>query len=256
MTLLAARQAAFLAAVQDDTAALPAGWGARQAAGMEIYRNNYRVALVDALRDTFERTARWVGDEAFQQAAAHHIIVNPPTGWTLDDAGDGFPETLAELFAGDPEVGVLGWVEGAMHRVFGAEDAAPLDAAGFAAATAGFAAEDWEDLRLAFMPRLASRLVHHDIAAIWQALGEDGPALPDYALPQPLACHVYREGEQPVFVMAPAHEADALGAMRDGATFGELCEWLAALGDPEAAAAEAGAMLSRWLDSGMVRTIA
>lgn len=256
MSQLAARQSAFLAAIQDDEAALPPGWDARRSAGMEIYRNNYRTALVEALKDTFERTARWVGEEAFQQAAAHHIIANPPTSWTLDDAGRGFDTTLAELFPGDPEVGELGWAEGAMHRVFSAEDAVPLDGAGFAAATAGFSAEDWEGLRLNFMPRIATRLVQHDIAAIWQAMGEEDPALPHYNLTLPLTCHVYREGEQPVFVMAPAHEADGLSAMQDGATFGELCALLAGRFDPEAAAADAGAMLGRWLHMGMIRAVA
>lgn len=253
MSTLAARQSAFLAAIHDDAASLPAGWGARQAAGMAIYRNNYRVALVEALKETFARTARWVGEEAFQRAAAHHVIVNPPTSWTLDDAGQGFAETLDELFPGDPEVGELGWVEAAMHHVFSAEDAAPLDAAGFAAATSGFAAEDWDGLHLTFMPRIATRLVRHDLAAIWQATGEEDPALPDYDLPLPLACHVCREGEQPVFVMAPGHEADGISAMQDGASFGALCALLAGHFSPEAAATEAGAMLGRWLHMGLIR---
>lgn len=259
MSLLALRQSAFLAAIHDDAATLPAGWGARQAAGMEIYRNNYRVALVEALKDTFERTARWVGEDAFRQAAAHHVIVNPPTSWTLDEAGDGFAETLAELFAGDPEVAELGWVEEAMHRVFSGEDAAPLNAAGFAEATGAFAAEDWEGLRLTFMPRIATRLVRHDVAAIWQTLGEDRPTVPDHALARPIArpmaCHVYREGEQPVFVLAPAHEAEGLSAMQRGATFGQLCALLTEQFEPDAAAAEAGSMLGRWLHMGLIRAL-
>jgi hypothetical protein len=255
MTSLAVRQSAFLAAIHDEQAPLPAGWSERHAAGMAIYRNNYRVALVDALLDTFERTARWVGEEPFRQAAAHHLIVNPPHSWTLDDAGEGFDATLVELFADDPEVGELGWVEGAMHRVFGAEDAVPLDPAGFASASAGFAEADWENLRLTFMPRLSTRTVRHDLAAIWRALAEPDPVAPDYALPEPLACHVYREGEQPVFLMAPAHEALALTAMQGGASFGEVCGMLTGYFAPEAAALEAGAMLGRWLANAMVRAI-
>lgn len=256
MSLLAERQTAFLAAIHDDEAALPAGWGARQAAGMDIYRNNYRVALVEALKDTFERTARWVGEDAFERAAAHHVITCPPTSWTLDDAGNGFPETLAALFAGDPEVAELAWAELVLHRVFGAEDAEPLDAAGFAARSARFSPEDWDRLQLILMPRTATRLVHHDIAAIWRATGADHAERPGDALPGPMACHVYREGEQPVFVMAPPEEADALIAVQQGATFGELCAWLAALRDPEEAATEAGAMLGRWLSGGLIRGLA
>ena len=48
---LAQRQQAFLQAIHDDRAPLPPGWGNRQAAGMAVYRGNYRSALVAALAD-------------------------------------------------------------------------------------------------------------------------------------------------------------------------------------------------------------
>jgi hypothetical protein len=255
MISLAESQSAFIAQILDEDIPLPDGWTDRHAAGMAIYRNNYRTALVDALRATFERTARWVGDDAFRQAAAHHIITHPPSSWTLDDAGQGFDVTLVGLFAGDPEVAELAWVEWSMHRAFGAEDALPLDAAGFEGATAGFADTDWDSMRFAFMPRLATQVVHHDIAAIWRALGEEELVLPDYALDTPVACHVYREAEQPIFITAPAHESSALNAMLAGASFGELCAELTDLFNADAAVAEAGAMLSRWLHQGMIRAL-
>ena len=137
-TTLSSCQQEFLAQLLDDARTLPRAWTARHAAGMDVYRNAYRARLVDALRDTYPCTARWVGEDAFQQAAAHHAITHPPKSWTLDDVGEAFPDTLRELFAGDPEVAELGWLEWAMHRCFVAADAAPIDAAGFSAATASF----------------------------------------------------------------------------------------------------------------------
>ena len=108
---LAASQAAFMAQVLDEEATLPPAWNATQSEGMAVYRNNYRSSVVEALRSTFERTARWVGEGAFRQAAAHHIIMHPPASWTLDEAGSGFDLTCAELFANDPEVTELAWLE-------------------------------------------------------------------------------------------------------------------------------------------------
>ena len=138
MTGLMHAQQAFLACVLDDTAPAPAGWTTRQMAGLTVYRNAYRARLLDTLRDTFERTARLAGDEAFQQAAAHHLILHPPAHWTIDLAGEGFAETCAALFAGDPDVGELAWLEWAMHRAFAAPDAAPLTLNELAQATAQF----------------------------------------------------------------------------------------------------------------------
>lgn len=262
MTGLAELQTAFLAQIRDESLPLPAAWPDRAAAGMAIYRNNYRTALVDALRESFARTARWVGEEAFRQAAAHHLILHPPGSWTLDAAGLGFDATLAELFPQDPEVAELAWAEWAMLQVFGARDALPLDAAGFGAATAAFDEAGWDGLRLNFMPRLATRMVMQDLPAIWQQLEassateEDAAFVPvDAPLAAPLACHVYREGEQPVFVIAPAHEFGALTAMLTGASFGAACDSLAEQLGPEEAAQEAGAMLGRWLHQGLIEAV-
>jgi Putative DNA-binding domain len=260
MTALAAAQTAFLARIQDDSLPLPADWGERAAAGLEIYRNNYRTALVEALRETYARTARWVGAEAFGQAASHHLILHPPSSWTLDNVGLGFDETLAELFAQDPEVAELAWAEWAMLQAFGARDAAPLSAAGFAAQTVGFAEAAWEELRLAFMPGLTTRLITQNLGSIWQQLeaaSEVAEFTPVNApLAAPLACHVYREDEQPVFITAAAHEHFALTAMLAGANFGAVCELFAEQLGPDLAAPGAGAMLGRWLHQSLIEGIA
>lgn len=55
---------------------------------MDIYRNNYRSAPIDALENTYERTARLAGRDAFRQAAILHVIEHPPTSWTLDLLGE------------------------------------------------------------------------------------------------------------------------------------------------------------------------
>ncbi len=260
MTALAEVQADFIALLLDDDLPRPAGWSARMAAGLEIYRNNYRTALIEALHDSFARTARWVGEETFARAAAHHLVLYPPTSWTLDRAGLGFDQTLADLFTGDPEVGELAWAEWAMLTAFGARDAVPLSAMDFAAQSAGFDENGWEDLRLHFMPGVATRLITQDLPAIWRQLegiAETEPFAPsDAPLAAPLACHIYREGEKPVFVTAPAHEAAALTAMLAGESFGAACEMLAELLDPDVAAPEAGAMLGRWLHLGLIEQIA
>lgn len=255
MTSLAQRQAELLNNLHNEDAALPEGWSSRHTAGLAIYRNNYRSALIDALLDTFARTSRWVGEESFRKAAAHHIILNPPKGWTLDDVGLGFDVVLSELFVNDPEVSELAWTEWSMSQIFGSLNADPLTGARFAAATTNFHEDDWGSLCLNFMPRTATRIVQNDIAAIWRALNEDEIEIPEYDLAVPLACHIFREGEQPVFITAPAYEAVALEAMINGANFGQVLAVLSEQMPSETAATEAGAMLGRWIKDGMVAAI-
>lgn len=255
MTALLARQEAFLSAILDEDAALPDGWGARHQAGLEIYRNNYRTALVEALRATFERTERLVGEASFEQAAAHHCITHPPSSWTLDLAGAGFPETCDDLFANDPDVGELAALEWAMGQAFTATNAQPMALDAFAQQSAGLTEQGWADLRLGFLPGLAVLETGFDLVKLWSALAPDqGPAEP-VSLDQRQAVIVWREGERPVFVLRAKWEGDALAAMLGGASFGEACALIVAALGEEDGAAEAGAMLARWLADGIVASI-
>lgn len=255
MSGLAQRQAAVLGAILDEEAALPEGWGERQARGLAIYRNNYRSALVEALRSTFERTERLVGADAFARAAAHHCIMHPPSGWTLDLVGEGFAETCAALFAGDPDVVELAALEWAMHLAFTARDAVALTPEGFAATTAHFGESEWDRLSLALVPSLRCVAATRDLVRLWSSLAGDGDAelVP---LDAPQLAVVWREGERPVFVLRPEWEGSAINAFGADASWGEVCGTLASSLGEERGIVEAGAMLARWVAEGWVEAIA
>jgi hypothetical protein len=249
---LAARQKAFMAAILDDEASLPEGWGARHAAALEVYRNNYRASLVEALAVTFERTQAWVGEESFRRAAAHHVIAHPPGSWTIDAVGEGFDATLAELFANDLEVAELAALEWAMHRAFVAGDAAPLAVADFAARTAGFSEDDWAGLGFAFTPGAALLSVAHDVGALWNALKDEEFTAPEIGLAAPHALLVWREGLRPVFRLMEEADGAALALALGGGNFGDICAALVERLGPEEGVARAGALLGQWLQDGLL----
>lgn len=255
MTQLLRVQNDFLACLLDDSAPLPAEWDARRAAGMAIYRNAYRTRLIDVLRDTFERTARLVGDDAFNQAAAHHLITHPPKSWTIDLAGEGFAETCAELFANDADVGEVAWLEWEMHCAFTAADGEPLTLADFAAMTADFDAKQWDELRFELMPGTALRPITYDLVTLWETLPDPLLASVAEKLPKPTWALVWREGEQPVFALVSEAEGLALADVQRGGTFGGVCAALMNQFKTADAAGKAGAMLLNWLELGLVRWI-
>ncbi len=258
---LADRQEAFLAAILDGNAPMPKGWGNSQAAGMAVYRGNYRSALMGALAETYERTALYLGEGPFQQSCINHAIKHPPSGWTIDEAGAGFDTTCGELFAQNPEVAELAWLEWAMLELATAPNTQTLTPEAFSQAAAGFGDEDWGGLRLSFQPRAVSRVVNHNLTALWQALGQEGAASPDITLAEPQSCLVWREGERPTFILVEADQAPAFAAMQAGASYGDVIALLVGE-DPEPspdliqnAAMRAGAMLGKWLQEGMVVAI-
>ncbi|MCW8128382.1 DNA-binding domain-containing protein [Microbulbifer halophilus] len=252
MNALVEQQRSFMARLLDEERMLPADWNGRHAAGLAIYRNNYRTATVEALRSTFERTQRLVGESAFRRAATHHVIVNPPSSWTLDMAGEGFDETCKQLFAKDPEVAEIAWLEWAMHRAFVARDAAPLSAQAFTRICASVVDTNWEDLRLVFAPGLALAPVCHDLSRLWPSLSGAGEEPTILSLETPHHALVWRQGERPVFVLKPDIEAHMLAALENGATWGDTCATLVGELGEDTAVIEAGQMLGHWLSQGLI----
>lgn len=260
MNTLSERQDAFLASILDEGAPLPDGWGNSQAAGMAVYRGNYRSALMGALAEVYERTALLLGSKAFAQSCINHAIAHPPSGWTIDEAGEGFDETCAKLFPDRPEVAELAWVEWTMLELATAPDTQPLSPQDFAAVSAQFGDEDWGGLRLEFQPRAKARLVGHDLEALWQAIGK-GDAMTDSRLDTPATCLVSRHEERPTFTLLEADHAAAFAAMQAGANYGELIAVLLGENDDrvpqdiQSAAMRAGAMLGTWLNEGLIVAI-
>ena len=250
------RQADFMRAILDEGAPLPQGWGNSHALGLSVYRGNYRTALMSALEDTFERTGRYMGEGPFRTARINHVIANPPSHWTIDAVGEGFDRTCAELFPNNAEVAELAWLEWAMLDLVGASDEEPVTAQTFAEASAGFGDAQWMSLSLTFQSRATSRLVTHDLTALWKSLSEDGADrdLRGYETEQ--GCLVWREGERATFIMVEAANAQAFDAMQKGARYSDLIGLIAGETPDEAAigaaAQAAGAMLGRWLSEGMI----
>jgi len=228
------------------------GWDDRMQAGMAVYRNAYRARLMECMQASYDKTWSWVGDESFNAAAAHHLILNPPKSWTLDAIGLGFDETLHQLFADDPEVAELAWLEWEMQQAFVAEDVAPVDGAAFAEETSAFDDEGWTGLRLSFAPSLKVRSVQCDIAAIWSAISKEEAVSDPIALSTPAKLIVWREGLRPCFRQLDAEEGEALDMMQDGKSFGAMCDALSRSGDEDSSAARAGAMLGRWIADGLI----
>lgn len=250
---LAETQRAFQAQILTEDAPLPAAWDSpRMLSGLDVYRNAYRARLISALRTSYERVWTWIGDEAFDAAAAHHLILNPPKSWTLDDAGLGFDATLAELFPDDPEVSELAWLEWTMQTAFTAPDSEALNAASFAARTTDFSEDDWAALRLSLVPSLVVHTIHTRCADIWRAIAAQGEAPDPVLLDTSATLIVWRDGLQPRFRVLVEAEAQALSALREGRTLGDICESLIPFHGEEAAAAQAGAMLGRWIGDGMI----
>ena len=217
--------------------------------GLAVYRNAYRAQLAACLRDTFEKTWAWLGDDAFENAAQVHVSLHPPRSWTLSDYGGEFPEVLRGLYPDDAEVSELAWLDWTLRRAFDGPDAEPIE-------SDALAQVDWDTAVLDFVPTFVLGSVTTNCAAIWTAIAE-GESPPSAApLAEDAALRVWRAGLSPQYRSVDGFEFRALSLALSGLGFGEICQRLAEGEVPETAIPRLGGLLGRWLQDGLVRSAA
>lgn len=210
--------------------------------GMAIYRDAYRGRLLAALEASFPRTRRWVGRDPFQAAATHYILTRPPTSWTLDTYGSDFPALLTQLFAEDPEVGDLSWLEWAMAQAFAAPNGPIL---GFEAlAAASYQGADWDHVAFTPASGVGMRWVETPCTELWVGLDDDdstalATSIPRTPLAKPHLALVWRKDVTAHYRLVAPDEAHALAGLIAGACLGHVAH--------SATADTLGHMLAKWL---------
>lgn len=133
---------------------------------LQVYRNNMRIGLTEALRAVYPVISRLVGDGFFRYAAVQYIRCHPSTSGNLHEFGGRFADFLRSFEPASslvylPDVASLEWT---YHQVFHAAGHPPLDRLALS-----YIPEDRYG-ELAFRLHPASRLLSSDypILSIWQ----------------------------------------------------------------------------------------
>jgi hypothetical protein len=214
--------------------------------GLAVYRHAYRAQLIASLRDTFEKTWAWLGDEAFGKAARHHVEHHAPKSWTLNEYGGDFVQTLRDLYSGDPEIPELAWLDWNLRRAFDGPDADAIK-------PEALAQVDWDHAVLIFVPTLTMGEVATNSAAIWGALAEEKTPPAAERLAAPATIRIWRSGLTPKYRTIERFEQRALTLAMAGFSFADLCSLLVEDGDTNRAVQNVGAALASWLQDGLIR---
>lgn len=138
---------------------------------VQIYRNNHRISLREALAAVYPATQRLVGEDFFRQTARAYVCTVHSVSGDIHRYGDGFADFLAGLpsLADYPYLADVARLEWAYHSVFHSAQAAALDLA----ALAGVAADAYPSLRFRLQP--AARLIAsaYPLLRIWQVNLDD-----------------------------------------------------------------------------------
>ena len=159
-------QAELLEQIADPARAVEAA-PALNPAGLAVYRNNYRVGLIDTLAFIYPVCRQLVGEDFFSGLARAFIGGHPSHSGNLHLYGAGFGDFIAgfEHARELPYLADVARLEWRVHRAYYAADAAPVDSAALAA----FPQQRWGELRLRPLPDVAALLSRWPAASIWLA---------------------------------------------------------------------------------------
>jgi hypothetical protein len=211
--------------------------------GSDVYLNNHRASLLASLGSSYPQLQRWIGEAAFEGAAAHHVEVVPSKGWTLDAYGQDFMVTLSGLYPDDPEIPDLARLVWALGEVFVAPDARALG-------NGDLTEIDWDKAVLHLAPSTRRLTLVTNADAIFLALSseDDPPAAMEFAQPRELL--ICRADFVPRFRPLTPEEAALVDKMAEGVRFAEICETLAARHGQAEGIRLAGTYLSDWITDG------
>lgn len=108
---------------EEASAWFTGGPGVDPAGQIAVYREQYRLRHLATLGEALPATAHLAGDR-FEELGLAYLHDRPPTDWTLDRLGDGFPSWLADRGAA-ADLCEAAAVDMAVHRA-GRAAAAPV----------------------------------------------------------------------------------------------------------------------------------
>jgi Putative DNA-binding domain len=219
-----------------------------------IYRNAYRVRLIEALDDTYPALHALLGDEVFAALGEAFVAAHPSVHRSIRWYGGELSEFLSRCppYAEQPILAEVALLEWTLAEVFDAADADPAPRAALSAVDASA----WSELQFEFHPSLRRLHFLWNTTAVWQAMSHDqtppDPVCAEHRVPWLL----WRQNLQNYFRSMTADEAAALDSALRGGNFGEICEALAEWLPDEEIPLRAATLLGTWADSGIIVGIA
>ncbi|MCP4598376.1 DNA-binding domain-containing protein [Neptuniibacter sp.] len=211
---------------------------------LEIYHNAYRIRLIGVLRDTFEHTASYIGDDWFDRLAGSYVEANTSQHSNIGLYGQGFPEHLSEMLEHDQEVAELAHLDWTLRRAFDGPDADVLTREVLEKlAASGVSVEKFSPV-----PTLKLCSQRYNTLDIWHAINQDEVPPEVVTLDEPVHLLTWRKGHSPHFRSVSVIEYAALNYLCGGCDLEAIGEGLNADFPDADIVNEFGLMIARWLD--------
>jgi hypothetical protein len=217
---------------------------------VRVYRNAYRVRLLDALKDTYPVLFKILGDEVFENLGDAFVDAHPSVHRSIRWYGRELADFLAQRppFAEQPILAELARFEWTLSEVFDAADAVPVGRNALQAVDP----ESWDRLGFMFHPSLRLLELSWNTVAVWQAMSRDEDPPQPEAAATPIPWLLWRRDLTNRFRSLDAAEKASLEAALSGMRFGELCAVLRQWLPEQEIPLRAATLIGTWTDSGLI----
>ncbi len=217
---------------------------------LAVYRNAYRLRLIEALAVNYPMLACWLGEESFAKMAESYIAAFPSRVRSIRWFGCHLPEFLRACFPWmeRPELAELAVFEWSLGLAFDCADADPLAPESLAQ----IPPQRWPKLRLKLHPSVRLETLYYPVPQVWKALQAGAPLPVCQRLDAAVTWLLWRRGVRMFFRSLAEPERLALQAVQAGQAFAELCAGLAQWRYSTDVAQYIAGLLRQWLAEGLI----
>ena len=215
------------------------------------YYNACRIRLIDILALDYSAIEKYLGREAFENLALDYLRIYPSRHPSVRWFGQHLSDYLSDQYDREDsdfvtEIARFEWARG---LVFDGEDA---NAIVQIEDMARVPPESWPNLRIKFIPALRWLDLYWNACPYAVAL-DNGETPPDRQHNEiPVRWLIWRRKHNPNWRSLEVHEAWAIEATQQGASFAELCEGLCEWISEDQVAMTAAGLLKQWVSDELV----
>jgi hypothetical protein len=222
---------------------------------LSAYANAYQLRLKEVLSTDYPAVNMAIGNDWFDSLVEGYIKAYPSRYFSLREYGSHFPAYVGEKVdanRGTAWLAELALFEWKLGEAFDAADSQQVGEQDLAS----IPADEWPRLGFGFSPSVNSIQLAWNVPVMWKALTADSPQKVD-ALEASghTTWLIWRQELVTRFRSLDSDEQQVFDALRNGATFGDACELLAARMDVDEVPLRAATLLKTWVNQGLITTI-
>lgn len=214
-----------------------------------IYRDAYKLRLIESLSTNFPALYAYLGTEEFNKLAAYYIDAHPSSYRSIRWFGDLLSDFIKHNYPQYPYLAELADFEWKMNFAFDAADAPRVQIEDMAVVPP----ESWANLKFTLHPSLQRIHYFWNAIPLWQALTDDHELPELQQNTEPASWVLWRTPEYILrFYSTTQEENWLLEGLSQGLSFGALCEGLCQWIKPEEVGMSAASYLKGWIQKGML----